>query len=317
MIFLTAYNTAACKGFLESPKMQETIKGLKVAQVNGQLNKLTHTTFTVEGFRGDEIAINSFAHPLVFSTESLYGSTDRTEHLIACDMRPYGHYDSHQDKFIIRNLVDYKFAITRTNLNNIWINNDPSILRNLGEFPMTIYAQWISERLARSFNLDPREQLDVAIVAGIFYYSLFQEELNLVDLRADELKITRKVAMAVNCQAADVTRILKEIMEIQSMNTIHDFCQVIKTMIGIRFENLNAGVLFSLLKNSWYGATNSLEVVCSALEHPPTWLTMLASAISERTFKKSAIALLIERNNRGGVDEQFVRSVLRILSQAT
>lgn len=319
MIFKTAYDTLACHGF----NMQETINKLKEAKVNGNLAIVSNkfrTIYTVEGFRGDSLIVPAFAHPLLFDEENSFPE-------IACDMRAFGHYDRITDKFIIRNEVDYRFALARTQLSLIWAEEGYSLLRNVGDFPMAIYARWISERLARAYNLDPKEQLQLCILAAIFYYSLFQDKLE-INKGNDEIKLIKKISMAFSeCNSNDVSNVLQQVNKNSphrkdgtadtDIMGIEHFCELAKTVVGIRFENLNAGVLFGLLKSSWFGAANSLEIVCSALEHPPTWLAMLGAAISERTFKKSGIAMVVDRYNRGGVDEQFVRSLLRLIEQSS
>jgi hypothetical protein len=82
---------------------------------------------------------------------------------------------------------------------------------------------------------------------------------------------------------------------------------------SVRLKDFNAGVLFTLLGNTWFGA-NAKEMIAVATEHPPTWIAMLLSAFTERTFKNSQIAKILERNSFKKLSDDFVNSTLNLIS---
>jgi hypothetical protein len=54
-------------------------------------------------------------------------------------------------------------------------------------------------------------------------------------------------------------------------------------------------------------------MVAVALEHPPTWIAILISAFTERSFKNSQISKLTERSNYKRDGDNFVRAVSKLL----
>ena len=59
--------------------------------------------------------------------------------------------------------------------------------------------------------------------------------------------------------------------------------------------------------NTWFGA-NAKEILAVALEHPPTWLSLVYIALKERSYKNTSLAKIALRYalNKGGND--FIRS---------
>jgi hypothetical protein len=47
------------------------------------------------------------------------------------------------------------------------------------------------------------------------------------------------------------------------------------------------------LKNTWYG-NNAKELIATALEFPPAWITIVYAAMTEKTYRNSPIYKLIE-----------------------
>lgn len=300
--YITAYDTTACRDYV----LKKTIDAVDIAYGNGFLD-MEGGILLVKGGAAVVDAIPSFAHPLFSS---------HINNLVA-DVRSFGKYDRAQNKFIVRNTIEYNLAVHRANLNKIWIEESASILRDISPLPISVFSSWISESLGKRFALDPREQLNVAILAAIFYNSLFADSNDLIFEERDKLRITTSVTKATRASAEDVLKILDQLSDVGQNGasvSIYDFCYHAEKISGsVRLRELNPGLLYSIISSTWFG-TNSKEIIVTALEHPPTWLAIIMAACSERTYKNSIIAKIIERGSNKDAGKQYMHSILNLLS---
>lgn len=296
MIFKTAYDTTACRGFV----LGRTVHALKAAMIHGALKNVDfHGIRMVTGAQDISSTIPSFGHPILLS------DTD-SEEVLVIDGRPFGRWDPIRYEFVVKNAAELKLLEYRARLTAIWLFDRPELIRDVSPAPMAIYASLLSETVARRYALDPREQFDFAIAAALFYGSLFMADDKLED--KDKNKLAAMVARATRAKAEDVFAILDQVETMPA--DIFDFCNFAKTVTkSVRLEEFNPGVLFSLIGGTWYG-TGAKEMLAVALEHPPTWVAIVLTALNERGFKNSTVAKTSERLL--GRDDDFVRAVKRI-----
>ena len=294
----TAYDTTACSGFV----LKKTTDAIAVAYAYGQMPNIPKTNINiVEGGNPVADAVPAFAHPILIKNSN-------SENLIL-DVRGFGTMDMAQMQYRIRNEIEYKLAIHRAELNQIWITENTNILRDVSQLPIALYASWVSEAIAKRFALDPREQLNLAILTAIFYNSQFTNDDK--NNEHDKLRAINSISKALRASSQDVMAIMDQVNYIPN---VVSFCQLAQTISGsIRLSDLNVGLLYSIIGSTWFG-TNSKEMVAVALEHPPTWLAILMAAYSERTFKNSAITKLTERTGNKDSGKGYLHSILNLLS---
>ena len=296
MIFKTAYDTTACAG----QKTDKIVEDIKIARIHGDIVKYdSHNIYTICG--GSSLADNipSFAHPLAL----IYND----ENSLICDMRSYGKMDINTHEFVVRNKVEYNLQMLRTKLNSIFVNERATALRDVSPLPIALFASWISEFVGRRYALDPKEQFDLGILAAIFYNSLFSDEIELEE--RDKLKIINSVSKALRASTQDVIDIVDKVSVIKN---VFEFCSYATDITGsIRLKELSPGILFTILGGTWFG-TNSKEMIAVALEHPPTWISILLTVYTDKSFKKSQIAMLTERTTFKKSSEDFIRSTLML-----
>lgn len=312
----TAYNTTACNGFL----MEKTAVAIVEASIHGYLKDAPGSgVLMVEGGYAAADAIPPFFHPMLVKLPA----APHPKNAVVVDMRPFGAVDKSQNSFRVRNRVEYQLALHRAHLNQIWISQSPSLLRDLSKLPLTIFASWVSENVAKRYALDPAEQLKLAIYTAVFYLSNFMPAVLASEKQGidehDKTRFAAAISQALHCKAQDVLKVLDEETDVEMMpgvgcpliaNTIH-FCNIVSG-ISVRMKEFNTGVLFSILGGTWFGA-NAREMVAVALEHPPTWLAILLAAYNERTYNNSGITKLTERKSNRAAGEDYVRSVLSLL----
>jgi hypothetical protein len=296
-IFRTAYDTTACVGY----QLSKTSTAINAAYYDGSVDRIPDTNIrSIVG--GSALANNvpAFAHPLLVDIDN--------NKLLFIDARSYGKIDINSNSFKVRNETEYNLLVTRAKLNEVWIKDNPLWLRDISYIPMSIFSSWVSESIGRRFALDPREQFNLAILAAIFYNSLFTDEAEITE--HEKLRLINSISRSIHASATDVMEIVDKISII---NNVFEYCSHAEEISGsIRLKELNPGILYSILGNTWFG-TNAKEMVAVALEHPPTWIAILISAFTERSFKNSQISKLTERTNYKRDGDNFVRAVSKLL----
>ncbi|WP_144106694.1 hypothetical protein [Paraburkholderia sp. BCC1886] len=299
--FLTAYDTTVCGGYV----LDKLETALKTTYIHGDYKRDNGSNIIeIEGMGTTALTVPQFAHPFLLDMNG--------EKLLAIDVRPFGSYDRMKGAYALRNGVEYALLHRRAQLNDIWINDNPALLRDVSPVAMTVFASWISESVSRRFALDPREQLSLSILSAFHYLSLFTDEAVLDDtLRT---KMATQISRGMRIGAEDVFAILDE--QSAPSNGIEDFCgTAAEATKSVRLEKFNPGVLISILKGSWFGV-NAEEMLAASTEHPPTWLALLMAAHTERTYKNSGLARLVERQAHKDANKQFLRAVLNLTQLA-
>ena len=201
--YATAYDTTQCSGYV----LDRLESGLKAALLAGALAPSNEAATILEVHGGQPLAdaVPEFAHPWLIGH-------DHSEHdhsgTIVFDARPFGAFDRVKGQFLIRNGTEYGLQRRRAQLNDIWVNDDPALLRDVSPVAMSLFAGWISENVARRFALDPREQLNLAILSAVHYLSLFTD-----DASADthlRMKMAMQVSRGLRCPAEEVMTLLEK-----------------------------------------------------------------------------------------------------------
>jgi hypothetical protein len=284
--------------------MKRTVDALTVAATHGHVGQVTGAKWEIRQLEGGAPVaddVPAFAHPLVLQQ-------DHAAVNVVVDVRGYGKYEAHQALFHVRNAIGYTLAHYRAKLNYVWVTEAPAILRDISPLPMQAFASWISENVSRRWGLDPQEQFKVAVLAAIFYNSQFTD--NATPEEREKMALVNAVARNLRCQMQDVLDVVDQVPYIAD---VAEFCQRCALVTGsVRLQEMNAGVLFAILGGTWFDP-NAKEMVAVALEHPPTWISILLHAVTERSVKNSAIAKMIERPSFRNEGQNFVRSVQNML----
>jgi len=299
MFFKTAYDTTACSGY----RLDSTTATLKIAFINRDIEKIdNYNIYLLHGGNAAANDVPSFAHPLLMNIEN--------KDNLFLDVRSFGKYDNVDGTFKVQNKPDHTLALIRAKLNSVWIDDASRSFRNISHIPMAIYASWISESVGRRYGLNPKEQFDLGILAAIFYNSQFTDTVGLDE--RDKLRIINTLTRALHASAQDVITILDKISVV---NNVADFCaKAEEATESVRLRELNPGILYMLLGGTWFG-TNAKENIAVAVEHPPTWVSILVAAFSERTYKNSQIVKITERNSYRKLGDDFLRATLNLIKE--
>ena len=314
-IFRTAYDTSACEGYVLDKTVAAVEKAVTLgwfSAINAVRSQSLHPA--VEEFiyliQNDQGQIPSFAHPLLFKANSIAATNNEVDNKnLAVDIRGFGRWDDLNRTYVVRNQIEYQIALHRASLNGHWLRESPTILRDISKLPLTVYVSWLSEAVARRYALEPDQQMKLAIITGIFYLSLFTERDPSEKMEEREkLRVTNVLSQALRIKAKDVIAILDEVDVIPNVKA---YVNTAQALVGsVRLNDFSVGTLYALIGSSWY--TNTKEIITVAIEHPPTWISLLIAATTERIFKNSVIARLIERQGKDA-GRDFLMPVLNLI----
>ena len=210
----------------------------------------------------------------------------------------------------IKNKVEFNFVKTKSILTLAWLDKKQGHIKNGLGFSANVYSALVSQLISRAYGLDYGDQLLIQIVACYFYYSLFYDDVMITD----EL-VQSWVVHTIQITKTDSALIESTFKKITKCNNMETFCETIKDVcVNSRLHDLNVLVLLTLVKSTWFGA-NAKEVMSVALEHPPTWVSMVYTALQERSYKNSNIYQYAERLGKRGLAEEFIRSYGDIVLQ--
>lgn len=312
-IFKTPYETTVGSGanldrFIH-PLQEYFINNAAVSSTPSE-NQQGVELFYLSASTKDADAIPAFAHPVVFGV----GRNNQKQYLVA-DVRPIVSRMALPQPALapagnrIRNSGEFLFMSTRAVMSKMWIEGQYSLLRDISFVPCAIYSNWISEAVANRFGLDPKDRLRIQIIAALYYQCLFTDT-GLAD-ENDRQKIAFAASKATRAPIEEIFKIIDQIVENLDVNpfaNINDFCNAVKTIVeNERMQMFNAGILVTVVANTWFGV-NSREVTPCALEHPPTWLALVFTSFNEKSFKNSNISMISKRYAANKGENDFVKA---------
>lgn len=297
-MFKQPYDTTPCRDYLIDRIVASIAKQI-VMGGSGQIQHIQHPkdntpTGVCELIPGSA-EIPPFAHPLLVNNLPAGYSP-----FFVVDVRNFTRLNQMNEK-VVSSKLDYDTAVIRGLLQGYWYENSPNDLLGLGTYQVTIFARWLSELLTKRLALTPEVQLRVSVISAYFYLCMFQEEKN-----ADEsvkLKMASMISKAIYTSADEVIKIIEPLK-------IHCCAQdyvdeLINSSNSARFEKFNLALLYTIVGGSWFGS-NARELVAVALEHPPTFITLVAQATNERGFHNTPLGKLAKTYDKGDAAKSFL-----------
>ena len=312
-IYTDSYQTVIGSAFV-TKQIETTIKKLIIAGETTSLNVETTGKFKpifITGGYQDENEIPLFTHPITILNF-------KDSNYLCADLRPFlkkQEPGAYEVEARIRNRTEYNFAKSRAILNLIWLNRDVNTIKLNLSFAGIVFSSWLSEVISKVYALDFKDQTLLAIITSFYYQTLFTDETVF-----DEDAKRRMAVHTINATKAPAQLVFEVFDKIERMDTIEDYCSSVSSILGnVRLENFNHGALVTFCASSWFGfgGDTAKHFIAIALEHPPTWLAMVYTAIVERTYKNSMIYRVAEKvGKRGGADE-FIKNFTALIKEHT
>lgn len=300
----TAYDTTVGKGVILTKVLNALKEAVIKESIQYQGMDIARTSeifsFFLCGQYSLEASIPSFAHPLLFDLKNISGRED-VRYLVS-DVRQSTRYDKVKNKHFSFNKIEFEVSKLRLILNTAWLELRPELLRDISPVPVGVFASWISENVARKYNLDQRDQLNIAIIATAFYQMQFLET-DVVNV--ESASFVNSIIRSTRASAKDVIPLLEQV---EKLGNIKEFCFAVRTILqNPRLEDFNEGVLIAILGSTWFGS-HAREILATALEHPPTWISIVYSSLIERSFRNSPIAKISDRYSGSKGGDNFLRA---------
>lgn len=302
-IFRTPYETSQCEGF--APGVHKTQAQMKAARAMGGLHYVASHMAVIEDGDNFRNNIPGFTHPMLIDSTPTKPDEPRGD--LAIDIRPFGAWSKNQDAFITRDESQGNMALLRLRLSSIWLGEERAYLRNVSAIPVKMFCSWVSEGLQRKFALDPLEQMHLSVLAGILYNSNFTDAPDL-----DENDRVRLAASLSRDLGIEVKEIMPIVDEYPVLANVDAFCKAAAALGGVRLKELNRGMLYASISNVWFGY-NFKEILATALEHPPSWIAIVYTAGTDRSYRATGLSKMFERNTRAGADQLFFGALRKLL----
>lgn len=260
----------------------------------------------IQGDSHTEDDIKLFSHPI-----SIFNY--RNYNWVAVDLRLFL-VKKKKDEILpleerIKNTTEYGFNKSRAILNCLWLSQERSSLKQSLSFSTIVYTSWLSEIISKAFVLDPGERETIALIANYFYQSLFIDE----DVKMTNSLKEKMVTYAFKTSYSKAKYIMEVFDQIEKLETIDDFLEnVIKIVNNNRLDNLNLPVLLTLATNSWYGV-NAKEILSVSLELPCSWMAIVYTALTEKSFKYSMISKLCDNLGKNNKATEFLNNYKSIV----
>lgn len=305
--------------YLQNPYDFRTLKLLKTDDIISAVNRYIVTDLAFYSSNTNPFNISSFhftgdyLQPVVLYGKSpmekdipIFGHPlyNRNNKWLAVDLRQCTKIDKESGKVEIRNQAEFSFAVCRFVLSGLWCTDRGQALYN-NHLPMLVYGDWLSQNLTRVLGLGMGDQVRLFVLACMFYSTLFTESYGKEEKEKFILKIKNHVAYS---------DLVEEIVgKVDKLDTIDDFCEMTyKVTDNVRLKNLNFVGLINIISNNWYGL-NAGEITAVSLVHPPTWVSLVYAAISERGYRNTNIAKITENRSRRGIGADFVKEIATLV----
>ncbi len=262
----------------------------------------------ITALQDSEEKIPLFAHPYYLKTK------DGRE-VLATDMRLYLKKNVFDGNLItlpkaVISQVEFNFARSRVVLNLKWLEDDADTLKLNLHFASAMFGRWMADVLSKAYALDGGDQIIVAIASSYYYQALFNDLERYDEEMLHKWRIhTHKTT---NADDKTIQGVFENMPVIKGVSSLIE--GIIKTTNNVRLKDLNIVSLLTLIKNSWYG-TNSKDIIAIAVEHPPTWMAVVYAATSERSYRSSQIAKIVERVGKRGLADDYMKQYHKVVSE--
>jgi hypothetical protein len=235
------------------------------------------------------------------------GTEDKPQLVI--DARQYMKYDERSGVTRTYLTNDWQLQVVRMAMTLALMREGTAAFSRLTDLPARVFIDWVAGRMVSEYKLRPASEMLVRIIVATYYQSLIMPEI--VEPGEERLKAAPIIA---RLSYAPITTVL-ELLDSESSEAIgplknaNDLAVALSehsralTIGKIKFADLH-----HILKSTWFG-TNSTELVGIGIEHLPTWIAVLYTAVTDKSFRKSKITELAEKVDRGALTRQFINLV--------
>jgi len=247
----------------------------------------------ITGYNDEEKELVAFEHPMIVKTL-------KHETVVVVDLRKYvnpGNEPAARLSDIVRDKNSVEFCATRAFLALSLINGDIGSHRSIYKPLTTAMGVWVSGMVSTIIGLDPVESFSVEVVATLYANTLIYQQ--------DEINSQWDTIVARALSSKHVFKLDRRLVHEIASGYIDASTPTLETLIkniaAVLPESkagfINVDSLISVMGNVFYGPGGS-ETPVMALEDIATWTALVYSVITNRSYQKSRIGMLLNKNKR-------------------
>lgn len=204
---------------------------------------------------------------------------------------------------------DWSFECVRLALNIATLTGDETAFSRLGDVPAKVFNRWVSGPLITRYQLSPESMQALYVITAYYYYSMLMPEIGEGGSE-DRIRFAPVVSRISGVPPDFVIDIISEVGD---LNNIDDLVFAMSTKSRQeRTGELKFKDLYLLLSTSFFSRREDVGV---ALEHLPTYIAMLYTAIADRSYRKTAIMQRAEQVARPHDLKSFTDMTFGLVSQ--
>lgn len=190
----------------------------------------------------------------------------------------------------VRDKSEYNLLLLRAKLTKVWNERNKDILKHIHPKLIAIYSEWISNNISKRFALDYKDQITIKTLCGLYYLSLFSR------VEEWDKHYTANALLQLNQILKIPTVFAKEvILDIEKpLTNIASLTDTIKEKTdNVRLSTLTPATLLTIINSTWFG-NNHGEILGIAIEHPPTFIALVYTAINDNLFKRVGFSQVVQ-----------------------
>lgn len=325
-MYKSAYETTACQGW----RTQDTINDLAADYAGGNIHyfhlvheiRCDNKVAMIYGLYHPDSRVKPFTHPI----RSYDSKSNRTmgEEVIrlfvdlrSCTRPIRGTVASSvangEQPYAISDNGEYTFQTTRAKLEAYWTMHGEHSLSAFSEYPGKIFSTWISETLTRNLGLSLESQIAIRVIAADHFINMFESKDNVFkDDSSTDTRRIRRIAEMTDIPSEQIIRFISS-YESPSRNVMELVKNMTESTGGDRLSDLTGPALVGIISHSWRGNLGT-ETVAVSLEHPPTFMAIVYTSLTELAVKNTNLAKIALMKARDASADAFLKGMVRIFN---
>lgn len=255
--------------------------------------------------------ITPIAYPMIF--EDHLG-----KHNIVTDVRKSMRIRNGEDVLNMYDIVTFSEALDFELIRTIYMMKmytDSDALADVQKHVTGMFTKWVAGALVGNLNLTITDNAIIEVVLTHYMVSLFaddNDDAEVIFYRTESLLNTFGYTYST-AKLKEITSKLK-----QNPKTATDLAENIKvSSVNVILKEFNTNILYTLVGGTWYNNTNTTANTILAFEHMPTLITILYSAVTYRSYKRTKLTTIMTNGTtkrKLGLDE-FQKNVRIAMSE--
>ena len=212
---------------------------------------------------------------------------------------------------VVTDIASFNLQLIRALYMMYTLIDDVNYMSFIKDSLVMAFTKWISTSFKASINLGIEASIKLEIVTMYYMLHMLAKEGETLDIEQSYFYISKQNKMLRN-NVKYVKQVLGELNK--EPKSVDDFIELIEQGVNSPLtDNMSAGVLYSVIGNSWNG-DNSNEIIGMSIENPPTLIALMFVSMDDKRYKHSRLANILNNNKRAIKNDDFIKNVERIIN---